>query len=125
MDAYIYRADIYCAEHGEQLRRERREYKPVDPSNESSYDSDNYPKGPYPDGGGEADGPQFCGECGCFLENPLTTDGDAYMRELCEPFAYPDDDGDVAPWPLVAERAAKAGRYELAEAINYYFSAGM
>jgi hypothetical protein len=50
-------------------------------NDQSSYDSDEYPKGPYPDGGGEADTPQHCDHCHCFLENPLTSDGYDYVRE--------------------------------------------
>lgn len=48
---------------------------------ESSYDSDEWPKGPYPDGGGEADTPQHCDHCGEFLDNPLTPDGEECVRD--------------------------------------------
>jgi len=66
------------------------------PGRQRSYDSDEFPKGPYPDGGGEADCPQHCGagaQCvnaiefddghkvGAWLENELTTDGVEYVRE--------------------------------------------
>lgn len=51
---------------------------------ESDYDSDDLPKGPYADGGGEADTPQHCDACGGFLENPLTAEGLAYVREAIE-----------------------------------------
>lgn len=46
---------------------------------ESTYDSDEWPKGPYGDGGGEADTPQHCDHCGEFLDNPLTGDGENYV----------------------------------------------
>jgi hypothetical protein len=42
-------------------------------------DSNEYPQGPYPNGGGEADSPQHCGSCHAFLENPLTGDGNDYV----------------------------------------------
>jgi hypothetical protein len=43
------------------------------------------PKGPYSNGGGEADTPQHCDGCGVFIENPLTGDGCRYVNEkLCE-----------------------------------------
>ena len=45
-------------------------------TSERDYDSDDLPKGPYADGGGEADTPQHCDGCGHFLENPL-------MAHLC------------------------------------------
>ena len=48
---------------------------------EDTGDSNDYPQGPIADGGGEADCPQHCGSCGVFLENPLTTDGMAYVRK--------------------------------------------
>lgn len=47
---------------------------------EAEYDSDDLPKGPYGDGGGEADSPQHCDGCGIHLENPLTADGVEYVR---------------------------------------------
>ncbi len=122
MNAYIYQADIYCAECAQEiiadLKRPLAEqaeadvdiaiekleaelgidlsdspktYRRIlakrldvlvpDISDESSYDSDEWPKGPYGDGGGEADVPQHCGHCKEFLENPLTPEGMAYVRE--------------------------------------------
>lgn len=48
---------------------------------ETSYDSDVWPKGPYGDGGGEADCPQHCDHCGEFLNNPLTGDGENYVMD--------------------------------------------
>jgi hypothetical protein len=44
-------------------------------TDENDYDSDDLPKGPYPNGGGEADTPQYCDGCGILLENPLTQAG--------------------------------------------------
>lgn len=96
-EAYIYAADIYCAACGEDIRaRLKREgKKPRNAGDETAYDSDEYPKGPYTDGGGEADCPQHCGShakcldptiigdqvCGHFLENPLTTEGVKYVLD--------------------------------------------
>lgn len=51
-----------------------------DTQDESTYDSGEYPKGPYGDGGGESDSPQHCGACHEFLENSLTSDGAEYVR---------------------------------------------
>lgn len=97
MNAYIYQADIFCADCGRSIRKRiKQEGKaPADPRDENTYDSDEYPKGPYQDGGGEADCPQHCGagaDClnamelggfkvGAWLENPLTADGVAYVRQ--------------------------------------------
>jgi hypothetical protein len=84
MDVYIYEAALLCEECGEKIRREldRTGQAPEDPADEKSYDSDDYPKGPYPDGGGESDSPQHCDECGAFLENELTDEGREYVGEM-------------------------------------------
>ena len=81
--AYMYQAAWLCEECGEKARAElaAEGRAPADPEDESSYDSDDFPKGPYPDGGGEADSPQHCDRCGKFLENPLTAEGYKYVRE--------------------------------------------
>ena len=83
MRVYIYQADIYSEEAGEAIRTflASRGKAPLDPANESTYDSADYPKGPYPDGGGEADTPQHCADTGLFLENPLTEDGSAHVKQ--------------------------------------------
>jgi len=82
MNVYIYQADIYCESCGGAIRAKLACSALADPDNESSYDSDEFPKGPYSDGGGEADCPQHCAACGLFLENPLTRDGYAYVQEV-------------------------------------------
>lgn len=38
-------------------------------------------RGPYPDGGGPADRPEYCDGCERFLQNPLTPEGLEYVRE--------------------------------------------
>lgn len=97
MDAYIYAADLYCADCGEDIRsRLTQEGKaPSDPDDETSYDSDEFPKGPFADGGGEADCPQHCGGCGAFLENPLTSDGVDYVTKAG---VEPDISDTVREW---------------------------
>jgi len=97
MEVYIYSADIYCEDCGEAICEQitREGFTPADPDDERSYDSDEYPKGPYPGGGGEADSPRHCGsgpDCvnalelsdgckvGAWLENELTTEGIEYVR---------------------------------------------
>lgn len=96
--AYIYAADFYCDDCGKAIREKIDEVgeSPRSPHDESSYDSDDYPKGPYPDGGGEADYPQHCGamddcinaidmgdgwQVGEWLENELTAEGVEYVKE--------------------------------------------
>ena len=79
METYIFNAAMLCEECATELMVELgNEGKP------DTGDSDDYPQGPYPDGGGEADSPQHCDSCQMFLENSLTTDGENYVREALE-----------------------------------------
>lgn len=102
MKAYMYCAAMYCGPCGENLRAQldAAGKRPADPNAESTYDSDDYPKGPYSAGGGEADTPQHCDACGVHLENPLTPDGVAYVADAIRAF---DQEGDgtadvIATW---------------------------
>ena len=115
MKAYIYCADIYCEDCGLAIRqricaeRIKSGLPPFDESNESSFDSDDYPKGPYDNGGGEADCPQHCGnhaDClnaeeidghkiGAFLANDLTADG---VRYVIDAFIDDTDSQCVQYW---------------------------
>ena len=100
MNVYIYAADIYCEDCGDNIRaillRNGCEF---DPADETSYDSDDFPKGPYPNGGGFANCPQHCGngpECinaeelfdgskiGVWLENELSIEGREYVKEAIQ-----------------------------------------
>lgn len=73
MNAYIYQADLWCEDCIEEVKKTLT--PPENPDDEHTYDSDDYPKGPYPDGGGESDCVQCCAGCHCLLENDLTADG--------------------------------------------------
>ena len=104
MDAYIYKAALYCSDCVEEIEEDLKATCPVDPQaqhrhvplyeaiEQGLFDTDDYPAGPYSDGGGEADTPQHCEGCGLFLENSLTTDGNNYvleaLQELQEPTEY-------------------------------------
>ena len=83
MDAYIFQAALLCSDCGQATkdRLDAAGLAPDNPEAEYTFDSDTYPKGPYADGGGEADSPQHCDQCGVFLENPLTPDGQEYVRQ--------------------------------------------
>jgi hypothetical protein len=113
MDAYLYRAALWCGPCIRQMLLDRAlveadfDNSDHEPSHvlesalrtkgykeESDYDSDELPKGPYSDGGGVADTPQHCDACGCFLENPLTTDGCRYVKEALIAHAR-DGSGDA------------------------------
>lgn len=96
-DVYVYAADLYCEDCGRWIRKELGR-------KDASGGGDVYPDGPYPDGGGESDSPQHCGndekclnammfdgvKVGVWLGNPLTTDGVEYLKEmLSNPNATP------------------------------------
>lgn len=95
MQEYIYAADCYCEACGEAIRARlaAEGSAPTDPDDEHSYDSDDYPKGPYD--ASERDYPGHCAsgpDClaptemadgtkvGQFFENDLTTDGVNYVN---------------------------------------------
>lgn len=91
--AYIYQASLLCEpcawRVSAQLNSTTLQNTP-DTSWEYQ-DSDHFPQGPYPNGGGESDNPQHCDICGTFLENPLTGDGEQHVIE-----AIQDDKGNQA-----------------------------
>ena len=91
MNVYIYQAALYCEDCGLDIRMrlDTTDKRPDDPEDEYTYDSDEYPKGPYPDGGGESDSPAHCDSCQLFLENPLTSDGEQYVRETVDENSKP------------------------------------
>lgn len=103
MDAYVYKAALWCGAcaaeikaglmldcatcGGHHAKIDYLDCRGIDqetgePKHETLYDSDDYPKGPFLDGGGESDYPQHCDGCGVFLENPLTDIGYSYVRDL-------------------------------------------
>jgi len=130
--ACIYNADIFCDECGEAIRAEIIANDPswADVSDESTYDSDEFPK--YADNDAETDSPQHCGahaECldptilsdgsavGQLIGTNLTDDGVEYVREAiadgglvaelwAEEFSdydgieAPEDDDDTEPRAL-------------------------
>lgn len=102
MNVYQYQAALYCEHCGEEIRqRLTAEGKaPANPDDECTYDSDDFPKGPYPDGGGEADCPQHCDSCHAFLENELTTQGQEYVTEAFLEYltCFRGDESTIAQW---------------------------
>jgi len=57
---YIYQADVYCDTCGAEIRLALKDRSPENRDDETSYDSNEYPKGPYPEDQ-ESDCPQHCG----------------------------------------------------------------
>ncbi len=69
MNVFMYKADLHCEDCGDTIRETLPTPKDID--NEYSYDSDDYPKGPYSNGGGESDCANHCGTCGVALDNAV------------------------------------------------------
>lgn len=82
-NVYMFQAALLCEDCGLAIRQSITDEgkAPEDIDDESSYDSDEFPKGPYYDGGGEADSPNHCDDCRAFLENPLTDEGYQYVTQ--------------------------------------------
>lgn len=104
MDAYVYQAALWCDDCIKGVKEDlaKEAGKSVDEmeeemSDETQYDSNDYPKGPYDDGGGEADTPQHCDGCKAFLENPLTSEGMEYAQEAFIEALNADKDPDTTP----------------------------
>lgn len=110
MKVYVFQAALLCNDCG------------VAAANGLEYneDSDHFPNGPWPDGGGEADCPQHCDHCGVFLENPLTPDGDTYVRKAAKEFEIEPD----MSWDEIAAEAEAASQPVLGEWIRFYFQWG-
>jgi len=73
MNVYIYQAALLCEDCGVMtcLALTRAGKAPEHPEDESTYDSNDFPKGSYPDGGGESDIAEHCDHCGEALDNPV------------------------------------------------------
>lgn len=111
MKAYAFNAALYCEQCGDEIKAAL--------AGKESEDSNVYPQGPYPNGGGEADCPQHCDSCGEFLENVLTGDGDKYVRDQAAPYDAPD-----SSWDEIAQRAEQDGKPVLAQWFRFYFAPG-
>jgi hypothetical protein len=97
--AYTYQAARWCDECAERIREELATAgrSPADPNDETSYDSDDFPKGPFSDDE-ESDSPDHCDageDCLCALElddgrkvgaivSGLTEDGIVYVRSATD-----------------------------------------
>ena len=89
---FVYKADILCVGCIQDIRDtlDKKGLTPPNPEDETAWDSNNYPKGPYLDA--EFDTPQYCADCGGFLENDLTEEGEAYVCQwILDVLADPAD----------------------------------
>lgn len=95
MDVYMFQADLWCDDCARQYMRENEPPAGADLEDEGSYESDDWPNGPYADSGGESDCPQHCGACSVFLGNPITDEGRSYVGNAIAQYAV-NGSGDVA-----------------------------
>lgn len=76
---YLYQADAFCDDCGAAIADELP--TPEGFPNESAWDSNEYPKGPYTEGQESADCPQHCAHCEALLDTGLTDYGVAYVAD--------------------------------------------
>ena len=88
MRVYIFQADLLCEDCAQAVMNDLRAQGKEPPELD---DSDTWPVGPFPNGGGEADCPQHCGACRVFLENPLTHDGEQYVLSCAKDGEVPTE----------------------------------
>lgn len=107
MDYYIYAADVYCTFCAQGIMDSIHEegHAPAYPDDETTFDSDEYPKGPFSD---ESDTPHNCANCGDYMEGPLTVDGVEYVIE-----AMNDDIQHLHTNSTVRDWAAHLDNYNL------------
>lgn len=95
---YMFQGTLYCEDCGQTIQDKIRKNgkAPEDEDDENSFDSDDFPKGPFGDGGGEADSPHHCdsnemclnaiklpcrSKIGAWLGNSLTHEGSEWLSE--------------------------------------------
>jgi hypothetical protein len=81
MEVYVFQAALLCDSCAHEYMTNTEKPAHVDTDDQTSYDSDEWPKGAFYDSGGEADSPQHCDHCELFLENALTGYGETYVRD--------------------------------------------
>jgi hypothetical protein len=113
MQAYVFDAALLCEECGTEAIQDLTEDRSVPPERPvDKQDSDEWPQGPFGEGGGEADCPQHCASCGVFLENPLTDKGHDYVREQ---YARARDETDLTSCGSIGVTQMWANHYACLE----------
>ena len=108
-DVYMFQGALYCEDCGQAIQKEIRKdgRAPEDEDDEGSYDSDDFPKGPFGDGGGEADSVHHCdsnegclnaiklpcgSKIGAWLGNDLTSEGAEWLSNSIKEGIFRDDE---------------------------------
>ena len=107
-DVYMFQGALLCEDCGRDVQDNLRKKgkAPEDEGDEESFDSDDFPKGPFGDGGGEADSIHHCdsnesclnaiklpcgSKIGAWLGNDLTSEGDKWLAESIRESIFKDD----------------------------------
>jgi hypothetical protein len=107
-DVYMFQGSLYCEDCGRDIQDTMRktDRSPPDEHDEESFDSNDFPKGPFGDGGGEADSIHHCdsnetclnavelpckSKIGAWLGNSLTSDGDEWLASSIRESIFRDD----------------------------------
>ena len=107
-DVYMFQGALFCEDCGRDIQDNiRKEGKaPEDEDDEESFDSDDFPKGPFSGGGGEADSIHHCdsnetclnaielpckSKIGAWLGNDLTSEGDEWLASSIRESIFRDD----------------------------------
>lgn len=82
VDTYIYKGALWCLDCIDEIKRnlDADGHAPKTPDDQFSYQSTDYPKGPYNEI--QSHMPQHCSSCGEFLENPLTESGVLFVQKM-------------------------------------------
>lgn len=97
MEAYIYQAAWLCEDCANDVKLKNEQLR-LNSDGTENENSDQYPQGPYDNGGGEADCPQHCDRCNVFLENPLTGDGYDYVAESIDNYNHGSSREVLTTW---------------------------
>ena len=89
MEIYIYKAAYHCSDCIKKILPAIPLSKvPPDPLDETAYDSDDYPKGPYESGIVDKSDTVEYDSCGTLLCIPLTGEGYAYLYRIIVAYLY-------------------------------------
>lgn len=91
-ECFIYKDKFYCLICCLKIQKEI-DWIPDNVNDFSSYGNDEYPHGPFVNGGGPADGPRHCRGCSAHLKNPLTELGQKAVENTVELY-YKTGEGD-------------------------------
>lgn len=93
-DVYVYQSDLVCGDCCAEILNgiDNTDPEAKRLSEQGLIDSDHYPQGPHLNLTMESDRPEHCGDCGEFLFNQLTDEGQRYVASLLQPYLREGDE---------------------------------